>query len=577
MSKLNVDQKTILELFGNKKADFLIPDYQRPYAWTEDECATLWDDICAFAIPEGNADKFAEDADYFLGPIVTFTNQDSKLEIIDGQQRLTTLMLLLRAFYSKFEYMQDEDSQTVYKYIATCIWKANEFDSPDMNRLKIDSEVASDDDKSEFLDILKTGEVKQGQNSQYARNFRFWKNKIKDFIETYPSYIPKLAVRILKNVILLPIEADSQKTALQIFSTLNDRGLPLSDADIFKSQFYKYYSELGMKEEFIKRWKELENLASKVFAKSKNNPMDELFTRYMYFERAKTGNKSTTTVALRDFYEKDSYKLLKSDSTFTNLELLTKFWQQVENQDGFSDRILRKLFVLSYAPNGMWTYLVSVYFMKNKTSAGELEENDFYIFLSKILGFIWAYTIYNPGVNALRSPVYPAMINIVNGEPVTFESYRLDREKLKSVLKTYVFSGNRPITKSMIIWWAFQNDKQQILSSDVPLQIEHIYPRRRAESNGASSNVSLVESLGNKVFLEQKINIRASDYKFEDKKNYYLGTARSDISRKEATKNAELIEMANTLEDFTEIDIQNRTNKIIDSFISYLDSQSLLV
>lgn len=45
MSKLNIDQQTIKELFSNKKSDFLIPDYQRPYAWDDVECQTLWDDI----------------------------------------------------------------------------------------------------------------------------------------------------------------------------------------------------------------------------------------------------------------------------------------------------------------------------------------------------------------------------------------------------------------------------------------------------------------------------------------------------------------------------------------------------
>ena len=49
MSKLNIDQQTIKELFENKKSDFLIPDYQRPYAWGEIECQTLWDDIFSFA------------------------------------------------------------------------------------------------------------------------------------------------------------------------------------------------------------------------------------------------------------------------------------------------------------------------------------------------------------------------------------------------------------------------------------------------------------------------------------------------------------------------------------------------
>ena len=54
MSKLNIDQQTIKELFENKKSDFLIPDYQRPYAWGEIECQTLWDDIFSFAFPEND-------------------------------------------------------------------------------------------------------------------------------------------------------------------------------------------------------------------------------------------------------------------------------------------------------------------------------------------------------------------------------------------------------------------------------------------------------------------------------------------------------------------------------------------
>ena len=59
MSKLNVDQKTIKNLLSDNKADFLIPDYQRPYAWdAEKECFTLWEDVFAFAIPEGDADRF---------------------------------------------------------------------------------------------------------------------------------------------------------------------------------------------------------------------------------------------------------------------------------------------------------------------------------------------------------------------------------------------------------------------------------------------------------------------------------------------------------------------------------------
>lgn len=70
--------------------------------------------------------------------------------------------------------------------------------------------------------------------------------------------------------------------------------------------------------------------------------MDELFTRYMYFERAKQGIKNTTTEALRKFYEKDSYAILKNNDTLDNLECLAEFWRKVSVQDEkFSDRVLK--------------------------------------------------------------------------------------------------------------------------------------------------------------------------------------------------------------------------------------------
>ena len=184
MSKLSVDQKTIQELFSAKKADFLIPDYQRPYAWNENECQTLWDDLFAFIFPDNDKDEF-DDNEYFLGPIVTFKNEDGKSEIIDGQQRLTTLMLLLRAFYDKFENMKDEQSVTTKDNIAKCIWKTDEFDKPNKNKLKIDSEVATDDDKDEFLDILRTGHTSNEQKSKYAQNFKFFQNKIDEFLNEF--------------------------------------------------------------------------------------------------------------------------------------------------------------------------------------------------------------------------------------------------------------------------------------------------------------------------------------------------------------------------------------------------------
>ena len=578
MSKLNVDQKTIKDLFQNKKADFLIPDYQRPYAWGENECRTLWDDIFSFAIPDEGRIEFDSNSEYFLGHIVTFKNDDDKMEVIDGQQRLTTLMLLLRAYYSKFGHMQDKASVSTKQNSEKCLWKTDEFGEPDMTQLKIDSEVATDNDKDEFLKILKTGIAGKEMKSRYAQNYRFFQASIDEFLQKYPTYFAYLPTRIMNNCILLPIEAESQDTALRIFSTLNDRGKPLSDADIFKAQFYKYFSQLGKKDIFIKEWKKLEELCEKIFHPISGTPMDELFTRYMYYVRAKMGIMSSTTEALRKFYEKDSYSLLKDEQTLSDLITLAEFWEDVSNQDThrFSDQVLKKLFVLNYAPNGMWTYFVSVYFMAKKDASGMLDDNDFVAFLQKITGFIWTYAISNPGVNALRTPVYAEMVNIVIAKPVEFEKYKFAADTVRSMFDNFSFNNGRPITKAMITWWAFQNANQPLLSLETVFEIEHIYAKNRHEKEGSLTNPSNVESLGNKALLEKRINIRASDYRFSDKVKYYRGFTNTKGQAKDGTGIVELQSLTTNSTDFTEKDILDRYDAIMDSFISYLKVNDLL-
>lgn len=575
MAKLNIDQKNIKDLFEDKKSDFLIPDYQRPYAWEEDECKTLWDDIFEFAFPNNNVDDFNSEEEYYLGPIVTFRNDDGKKEIIDGQQRLTTLMLLLRAFYVKFGKMQDDNSKKMRENIEKCIWKTDEFGNPNKSALKINSEVATDNDKEEFLKILNTGDA-TNMKSRYSENYKFFQKQIDGFLSNYPSYFSYLPARILNNCILLPIEADDQNTALRIFSTLNDRGLPLSDADIFKAQFYKYYSNKGQKSIFIEKWKKLEEICEKNFNPQSGTPLDELFSRYMYYERAKMGNTSSTTESLRKFYERNKYELLRKDETLENLMDLAYFWNDVADQDNerFSEDVLKKLFVLNYAPNSMWTYFVSVYYLHNRNDEGELNNDLFNVFLQKTTAFIWAHAVYMPGVNALRTPIYAEMVNIVNNRPVEFLDRKFDLIQLKSMFENYEFNNNRPITKSMLAWWAYQDIEQPLLSTETSYDIEHIYAKNRNEKERSLSNVKNIEKLGNKSLLEKRINIRASDYRFEDKKKYYKGfiTQRGKIKEPTAIISLKKIAQQN---DFVENDIINRNNCIINAFLDFLRDNNL--
>jgi hypothetical protein len=406
--------------------------------------------------------------------------------------------------------------------------------------------------------------------------YQFIQKKIDDFLHAFPSFFPYLPARILGNCILLPIEAESQDTALRIFSTLNDRGLPLSDADIFKAQFYKYFACLEKKDDFIGEWKELEEMTGSIFNPTTGTPMDELFTRYMYFLRAKEGNKSTTTEALRKFFERGKYRYLKQPHTVSELKALALFWKSVSDQDEtrFSDSVLKNLFVLNYAPNGMWQHITSVYFLQNRNDEGMLEDTNFSKFLDRITAFIFAYAITNPGVNALRTPVYDEMVKIINGDDATFSKYRFNKTQTRSIFENYVFTNQRSVTRSMITWYAYTFPQQQLLDLKEIYHLEHIYPKKRQEMERGLKFEGNLDSLGNKILLEASINIKASDYRFEDKKKIYSGELRRG-KYKDPSKIAEIDDLIH-YPVFEEKQLVDRSTLILDKFFDFLEREDLM-
>ena len=255
MAELHVSKKTIGKLFSemqNKK--FLIPDYQRPYKWNIEKCETLWNDIENFAQTDAKSG-----ADYFLGTIVSYSNGRDN-EVIDGQQRITSFMLLLRSFYKKLENMyEDDDVKGLKGQLAPCIWDINPISQlvSDMKKIHIESRVATEEDNDTFHEILETGNANNLADDNYSKNYLYFKNRCDEYATSNPMQWKELCVIILQKCIILPIECDTQDTALTIFSTLNDRGLPLADSDIFKAQIYRNYETEELRREFTSNWKEL--------------------------------------------------------------------------------------------------------------------------------------------------------------------------------------------------------------------------------------------------------------------------------------------------------------------------------
>ncbi len=242
------------------------------------------------------------DSTYFLGSIVSYENEEGNQEIIDGQQRITSLFLLLRALYAKLTSMSDTPESSNFKsQIESALWEQNELTAVvDFNKTLITSRVMGDEGNEIFHNILKTGKVTNLQDN-YSKNYSLFADLIEKYATNEPELFYWLIRNILNKAILLPITADSQDTALTIFSTLNDRGLALSDADIFKAKIYNHLSD-EEKIGFIEKWQQLDTDSLAV-----SESIQRLFYYYMFYLRASENDRKTTTPGIRKFYSKENF------------------------------------------------------------------------------------------------------------------------------------------------------------------------------------------------------------------------------------------------------------------------------
>ena len=358
---INVDKRSVKQLLETgKNKKFVIPEYQRPYAWSDEQIQVLFDDLSEYTHNTNDDDE----STYFLGTIVSYENENHEQEIIDGQQRITTLFLLLRAIYTKLEKSGSE-ADFLKSQIVPTIWKQNPTTGEvDFDKILITSRVMGDEGNQEFANILITGQSDEKSNSNYAKNYRLLQQLVDEYAAEQPLAFYSFISNILNRAILLPITADTQDTALTIFSTLNDRGLALSDADIFKAKIYNHLDQIG-KKNFIERWQQLDEEASNA-----GESIQKLFYYYMFYLRAKENDRKTTTPGIRKYYAKNNFERLYSDDIMENLNTILNLWIVINNRNAVDNEkwsenqeIKQILDALTSYPNEFWKYPVVIYYL----------------------------------------------------------------------------------------------------------------------------------------------------------------------------------------------------------------------
>ncbi|MGX5817077.1 DUF262 domain-containing protein [Chitinophaga lutea] len=560
MAELHVSKKNISKLFGemqNKK--FIIPDYQRPYKWNIEKCETLWNDIENFAQTEAQTDT-----DYFLGTIVSFTNDEKNSEIIDGQQRITSFFLLLRAFYKKLEDMiEDEDVIGLKNQIAPCIWDINELSLKvsDKTKIHIISEVATETDNQAFHEILATGCINPAAVDRYSLNYKFFKDQCDQYATNNPMQWKKLCVMILRRCIILPIECDKQETALTIFSTLNDRGMPLADSDIFKAQIYKSLSNSASRKEFTDTWKDLTTITKESYL-----TIDDIFRYYTHVLRARSSDKSKE-VGLRSFYSKDYYSKLLSPTLLGEISALADFWHTINSINGWNkepedytieEDAWKYIHCLTNYPNEYWKYAVSVFYLANR---GDTFSENFLPFLKKLTAFLFSKFVETPTVNAIKDDIYQLCINICQGNPLDL-SHELSTDFATRLENQH----SSKLSRGLLLLHAYQH-ASQIEIVDWGFEIEHIFPLKWQTTNyngwDEKDAEKYLNRLGNKIVFEKKLNIQAGNGYFGKKKQRY-----------KESKIAVVLDLADhSQNDWLKEDIETREKVLIANITSFFSTQ----
>ena len=517
---ISVNKQTIEQFLLNARTKpFIIPDYQRPYSWTSDQINTLFKDIWEFTCNEGGTDK---EGTYFLGSIVFYENKNGEQDIIDGQQRITSIFLLLRAIYTKLSKPKEktEEAKNFINKIEPLIWKTNKLTGKvEYSSILLNSKVISETENEVLKKILETGEVNEKLEDNYSKNY----NQILELIEEKSVenalMIYQFIYALLNQVIILPITADSQETALTIFSTLNDRGLPLSDADIFKAKIYNHLQSKEEKKEFIEKWKELEENTQNI---SEN--IQKLFYYYMFYLRALENDRNTTTPGLRKYYSTNKFERLLENNVLDELKKILNIWEIIVNSTQFIENeswsenkdILKVLNILTSYPNEFWKYPVIVYYLKHKDKK-DFEEK-FLKFLRKLYVELLKKYIESPTINAVKSNILKLNAEIKNSDKPVFDFKSLSEDEIKEKIKIPHRNAVRMLLKTLAY------DIQDELLPE-KWEIEHILPVKWENSYDLRENEKIakekIEHLGNKTPFEKKLNIIATNNYFSKKKLSY--------------------------------------------------------
>ncbi|QQW77024.1 DUF262 domain-containing protein [Helicobacter pylori] len=501
---------------------YQIPIYQRPYQWTEENCEKLLDDL--FFNYEDD-----RESDYFCGSLVLVkSDPNSKTEtydIVDGQQRLSTFILLAKVLADLYN---DNGLDPEYLEYLQESWKDRYTERKRLSFNTIGSNA--EDDFAYALEHFNDSQASKNKNNKnnYLKNAVCLKDYIrKKEIKNINDFIEWL----YSNVKFITIICPSIDKALRIFNVLNARGLPLNATDIFKGELLKELAKEKDQEEFVFRWNALRQKCSE-----NDLTMEILFSWYLDYLESKTSREKMEKELVTWFknLNKTPLEYLKGVEDFYNA-----YCEVLEMQD-------RHAHLLSYKDDDHLRVMLCASLLHHYS------DQDIEALKELLVKFYYQDWVAGQTKSTRSQTCCNIIIALKEKKSVEHiasivKKYFKDKnitQRFKENLQdnnlyTKFYFAGKSVKKNswlkpiliLVEYFMSDDDCPKCIQMDKNLHVEHILPQQPGSSSQWVKDFSEEErelythSLANLTLLGGTKNSQASNLDFKEKKEIYMGNA----------------------------------------------------
>lgn len=521
---MRAKETNFLKLMESQFNQYIVPIYQRTYSWGEKQCQVLWEDIIKISKKKNSDRHFIGSTVCYKADEIDLPGQIKKEIIIDGQQRITTLSLLMIAIARTYEKIGQDNIATVIRknYLI------NE-DGKDEERYKL---LSTNQDKETYLALV-DGIENELKNPSKPVLDAF--NLFMSLLEDDSEILQKAYVGLQKlDLVYIGLSSESDNPQL-IFESMNSTGLKLTQGDLLRN-YLLLDLEFDEQEELYKKyWRPIELDFGVEAYKEK---FDYFLRDYL------TMKERRTTIRLDSGY--DEFKVYYEDSNRSKEEALeelrryAKYYSRIyrcNDEDEELNELWKELKIQRVEVAN--PFLIQVYNDYEKAIEDDninLSKQDFVEIVKAVNSYVYRRYVCNIPTNSLNKTfaLLGDNIEIENYKESVFASLLLmedykefpsNEEFEKAFIKKDVYTGRlRNYTLIKLENYSHEKDKMSFENKDVT--IEHVLPENKnlkqywrevLGENWQELQKQYVHTIGNLTFSNRAYNSEMQDYSFEDK------------------------------------------------------------